>query len=117
MSRAVLEGVAYAIRQRVELLGTSGNVITQLISCGGASRSALWTQIKADVLGLPTSVVTPMDTTAWGAALIVSKTLNIPVTSTALMNRNFQPVQVQTNQYQPFYRRFCRFEEFFAERN
>lgn len=49
--RAVLEGVAYAIRVGVESLGTSSPAGFSF--GGGARRSALWTSIIADVLGAP----------------------------------------------------------------
>src|SRR5215475_11777746 len=51
--QAVLEGVAFAARDNLAALATSGPGITEVDLVGGGSRSALWAQIMADVLGIP----------------------------------------------------------------
>ena len=51
--RAVLEGTAFALRHNVEVARAAGVRIDELRSVGGGTRSALWNQIKADVLGIP----------------------------------------------------------------
>ncbi|MGJ4951569.1 xylulokinase [Bradyrhizobium sp. HKCCYLS20291] len=50
--QAVLEGVAFAARDMLRALGRSPHEITELDLVGGGSRSALWAQIMADVLGV-----------------------------------------------------------------
>jgi xylulokinase len=51
--RAILEGTAFALRHNVEVAQKAGVPITEVRSVGGGTRSALWNQIKADVLGVP----------------------------------------------------------------
>jgi len=51
--QAVLEGVAFAARDNFAALAGSGPVITEVDLVGGGSRSSLWAQIMADVLGIP----------------------------------------------------------------
>jgi xylulokinase len=51
--QAVLEGVAYAARDNLDALGSSSSEIMEVDLVGGGSRSALWAQIIADVLGIP----------------------------------------------------------------
>lgn len=51
--RAILEGTAFALRHNVEVARSAGVQISEIRSVGGGTRSALWNQIKADVLGLP----------------------------------------------------------------
>ena len=51
--QAVLEGVAFAARDNLAALGGSSPAIAELDLVGGGSRSALWAQIIADVLGIP----------------------------------------------------------------
>jgi xylulokinase len=51
--QAVLEGVAFAARDNLAALATSGPGITEVDLVGGGSRSPLWAQIMADVLGIP----------------------------------------------------------------
>jgi xylulokinase len=111
IARAILEGVGYALRQRVELLEASGCPVTRVVSCGGAARSALWAQIKADILGIPVSQVAPPDTTAWGAALIVARALKIAAESVELSYSYFFPERNRAEIYAAGYRRFCRLEE------
>jgi xylulokinase len=51
--RAILEGTAYALRHNVEVAQKAGVPISEVRSVGGGTRSSLWNQIKADVLGVP----------------------------------------------------------------
>jgi xylulokinase len=51
--QAVLEGVAFAARDNLAALGGSNAAIAEIDLVGGGSRSALWAQIIADVLGIP----------------------------------------------------------------
>ena len=51
--RATLEAVAYGLLHIIEITEEAGVRIDQLRSTGGGSKSDLWLQIKADVLGKP----------------------------------------------------------------
>ncbi|MEH2519381.1 xylulokinase [Bradyrhizobium sp. AZCC 1610] len=51
--QAVLEGVAFAARDNLAALGSASSAIMEVDLVGGGSRSALWAQICADVLGIP----------------------------------------------------------------
>ena len=53
MVQAVLEGVAFAARDNLAALAGSGPPIAAVDLVGGGSRSPLWAQICADVLGVP----------------------------------------------------------------
>ena len=53
MTRAVLEGVAYALKDSLELERRLGVAPGQAVIVGGGARSALWRQIIADVLETP----------------------------------------------------------------
>ena len=64
--QAVLEGVAYAVRDNLAALGGTGSAMDEIDLVGGGSRSALWAQIIADVLGIPVHRVEEGD---FGAAL------------------------------------------------
>ncbi|MBV9456563.1 MAG: xylulokinase [Bradyrhizobium sp.] len=52
MVQAVLEGVAFAARDNLAALGQASSAITEVDLVGGGSRSVLWAQICADVLGI-----------------------------------------------------------------
>jgi xylulokinase len=68
--RAVLEGVAYGLRDSLDLVaGLGGRPATGRVSGGGA-RSELWLQIVASVLELPLERVAVEEGAAYGAALL-----------------------------------------------
>jgi len=53
MTQAVLEGVAYSFRDCLDALARSGTVVREADVIGGGSRSRVWIQILAAVLGIP----------------------------------------------------------------
>jgi xylulokinase len=53
MTRAVLEGVGYALRDARDSLAAAGTVLAEADLIGGGARSALWAQRLADILDLP----------------------------------------------------------------
>ena len=70
MTRAVLEGVAYAFRDCLDTLRAAGPVPEHFLIGGGGSQSALWRQIIADVLGVGLQTVLGSEHTALGAAML-----------------------------------------------
>jgi xylulokinase len=69
--RAILEGTAFALRHNVEVARAAGVRIDELRSVGGGTRSALWNQIKADVLGMPVLLPKTSVGAAFGDAVLV----------------------------------------------
>ena len=51
--RALLEGLAFEMRLNLNLLQAAGCPIRELLAIGGGAQSAIWNQLKADVLDLP----------------------------------------------------------------
>ncbi len=73
LTRAVLEGVAFGIKDSFTLIQGAGlGAITQVRISGGGARSALWRQIMADVLGVPLVTVNTTEGAAFGAALLAA---------------------------------------------
>ncbi len=68
--RAVLEGVAYSLRDSLELFRELGIPIREVRAGGGGARSLVWRQILADVFGVELTTVNVTDSTAFGAALL-----------------------------------------------
>jgi xylulokinase len=68
--RAVLEGVAYGLRDSLELLRALGVQPQSARVSGGGARSRLWLQIVASVLGLPLERTAVEEGAAYGAALL-----------------------------------------------
>jgi xylulokinase len=72
MTRAILEGSAFALRDILEAMKASGLGVRRLTIVGGGAMGALWRQIKADVTGLPVRVPESVETTATGAAILAA---------------------------------------------
>ncbi len=71
VTRAVLEGVAFALRDNLTLLRQAGvPAPTQLRISGGGVQSLLWRQILADVLEVPLLAPQTTEGAAFGAALL-----------------------------------------------
>lgn len=71
MTRAVLEGVAYGLKDSFELIRNSGlGKINQVRASGGGTKSRLWRQILASVLETELVTVNTTEGAAYGAALL-----------------------------------------------
>jgi xylulokinase len=68
--RAVLEGVAYGLRDCLEVLRALGCSVTVGRVSGGGARSDLWLRIVASVLGVPLERTAAEEGAAYGAALL-----------------------------------------------
>jgi xylulokinase len=68
--RSVLEGVAYGLRDSLELLRALGVEPRAGRASGGGARSRLWLEITASVLGLPLELTAVEEGSAYGAALL-----------------------------------------------
>jgi xylulokinase len=68
--RAVLEGVAYGLRDSLELLRAVGIDVQSGRVSGGGARSRLWLEIVASVLDLPLELTAAEEGAAYGAALL-----------------------------------------------
>jgi xylulokinase len=71
--RAVLEGVAYAFRQMMEIISNINTPITEIIAINGGARSPLWRQIFADVLEVPIRWRPTSGGTSLGAAFLAAQ--------------------------------------------
>ena len=73
VTRAVLEGVAFGLRDGLDLMVGAGlPAPTQIRASGGGVRSSLWRQILADVLEAEIATVPTAEGAAFGAALLAA---------------------------------------------
>lgn len=70
--RATLEAVAFGFRHHVDVLEEIGHAPRRFIASDGGTRSALWMQIMADVLGQPLHLLGQSHGSAVGAALVAA---------------------------------------------
>ncbi len=70
--RAVYEGIAYGIRQILELLDSQANPVQRIVAVGGGTQGGLWTQIVSDVTGRPQEIPAETIGAAYGDALLAA---------------------------------------------
>lgn len=72
MVRAVMEGVAYSLRDCLEVLRETGVSVETMRACGGGGNSPLWRQMLADIFGCPVCTCVSTEGAALGAALLAA---------------------------------------------
>jgi len=73
MTRSVLEGVAFGLRDIFELMKSAGlSGINQVRLTGGGAKSEVWRQILADILGAELVTVNSEEGAAYGAAILAA---------------------------------------------
>lgn len=77
--RAVLEAVAFQLRDFLKMLEELGCYAQKVTSLGGGAGSALWMQIKADVCNRPFRTLSTVQATSAGAAMLAARALSWPV--------------------------------------
>ncbi len=73
LARAVLEGVAFALRHIADTLAADGARIAELRLGGGQARLPLWARIKADVLRVPVVVPRVVEMSLLGEAMLAAR--------------------------------------------
>jgi xylulokinase len=112
MFRAVLEGTAFALAHNVEIGKQSGIKIDEIRSIGGGSKSELWNQIKADVLGLPIAILKDSSGAAVGDAYLAGlgsgsfSDIRDVINSTVSIENRYLPNKANHDYYQERYARF-----------
>jgi xylulokinase len=72
LTRAVLEGITFGLRDSLELMKESGIAIHELRVNGGGAKSPFWRQMIADIFGVPVVTVNSTDGPAYGAAVMAA---------------------------------------------
>lgn len=127
MYRAILEGLAYALREGKERIEKRGGVpITELRIAGGGSQSDAAMQLSADIFGLPAARAHVYETSGLGAAIAVAAGLGLHADfATAIRamtrpGRVFQPNPEASRIYEQLYQRvylkmYRRLQPMYAE--
>ena len=110
--RAVLEGVAFGLRDCLELLRSLGVTAEVARVSGGGARSDLWLRILASVLGVPLERTAAEEGAAFGAALLggvagsVFADVHEAVSATVRVTHRIEPVPEWAEDYVAAYDRF-----------
>jgi sugar (pentulose or hexulose) kinase len=110
--RAILEGLAYALREGKERIEKRSAVpITELRVSGGGSQSDAAMQLTADIFGLPTSRAHIYETSGLGAAIDASVGLglhpdfNSAIKAMTRIGKTFEPIAQHHSTYDALYHR------------
>lgn len=111
MTRAVLEGVAYALRDNLEALRAAGGAPARFMAVGGGARSGYWLQMLAHVLGQPIARPAGGESgAAFGATRLgrLAATGEDPLTlcQKPAIADTFDPMPAAVTAYEGGYRRF-----------
>jgi xylulokinase len=123
LTRAVLEGVAFAQRESVAVLAELGVQVQEIVTAGGGSRSALWRAIQAGVHQVPV-IYYPVegqvrDSSAVGAAIIAGTAAGM-FTSLAAGAGQLRPARPERTEPDPaeaaaYQAAFARFRDVAAQ--
>lgn len=110
MTRAVMEGVVFNLRQCVEVCAKLGFTANTYLASGGAARSDIWTQIMADVFNKPVKRVIGEEQACLGAALTAGVGIgywnSIPEAADAVVryqDRVVEPIPQNVPVYDEYY--------------
>lgn len=112
ITQAVLEGVAFAIRDSFEVAKSIGVTIPRSNLCGGGAKSALWGTILANVLGIPLDILVTEQGPGYGGALLAMvccgrfATVREATDALVHVSRTIQPNPALTARYEERYRKF-----------
>ena len=110
--RAVLEGVAFGLRDSLELLRGLGVEASHARVSGGGSRGDVWLRIVASVLGIPLETTAAEEGSAYGAALLggvaggMFGDVHEAAARCVRVERRIEPDAAEAAQYEPLYRRY-----------
>ena len=111
-ARAIMESIAYLLREDLEYLG--GDKINEIRVTGGGASSPLWVQIKSDVTGKTLKTVTESETACLGSAIFaavgtgVFSSVEEAAKKLVLVKKEFAPSGVD---YEQGYARFCALDK------
>jgi xylulokinase len=103
--RSILEGAAFALRHNMEVALRAGAEVRELRTVGGCSRSDLWNQIKADVLGRPVLLPRTSVGSPYGAAVLAGMGAGIypdirkSLLEMVRLGKRFDPIQANHERY------------------
>ncbi len=115
MTLAMLEGVAFALRDCLEAAKKNGAKIPRTKLCGGGAKSKLWRQIIANVMNMPVDIPQTEQGPSYGAAMLAMvgcgeyKTVQEAASAIVRVKETVLPVPETSAAYEQKYRHFIKF--------
>jgi len=117
MTRAIMEGVTYSLRDCLEIIEQQRVAVKQIRASGGGARSAFWRQMQADVLGKNVVSMAADEGSGYGVALLAAvgagefKDVAEACDATVKTKKEIKPMAVNRHLYDkafPLYQRLYR---------
>ncbi len=109
MTRAVMEGVTFALRDSLEIIESLGVPVREIRVSGGGSKNRLWRQMQADVFARQVSTLRVEQGPAFGVALLAAvgdgayKSIESACRATIDVAEKTKPVRGDVNRYQDLF--------------
>jgi xylulokinase len=110
MTRSILEGVCFGLRDSLEILKSMGVEVREVRVSGGGSKSVLWKQILANVFNLKVCSINSKEGPAYGAAILAAVGCglyaNVDEACSALINITeiTEPIEKDVEKYNEIYK-------------
>jgi xylulokinase len=121
MGRAVVLSIGFAVRESIDILRHAGCEVRALNACGGQAKNGLWTQMKADITGVPIRVPAVADAELTGdvcagmVGLGEASSLEEAAAAVVHMTHTFEPDPARNRafgeQYDRYRERYTRFRQ------
>jgi len=112
--RAIMEGVAFSLRECLNVFQDLKLPINKVILSGGGSQNPVWRQILADVLNLPMKTINISDHSPFGAAILAKFAQNGVAKLPAFYKKIIHPIDYlypnenSVKKYKILFDRYCR---------
>jgi xylulokinase len=109
MTRSILEGVCFGLRDSLEILKSLGVEVKEVRVSGGGSKSRLWRQILADIFNSDVNVINSKEGPAYGAAILASvgcglySSVDEACKSLIKITDKVEPIKENVEKYNKFY--------------
>lgn len=117
---SVMEGIAYNIRESMEVLEEAGYAVTGVHLGGGGSRNPVWSAMIGDVLGHSIALLNNRDASAAGAAMLAGVGIGMFETEESASRKLVQtaePIPHSVLRHQAYHRLYSRYRKAYKALN
>ncbi|MFV9568889.1 xylulokinase [Thermoanaerobacter mathranii] len=110
MTRAILEGVAFGLRDSLEIIKELNIPVNEVRVSGGGAKSVLWRQVLADIFGVRVDMVNATEGPAFGAAIMAAvgygifKDVEEATSELIKVNDSVYPIEENKDKYNEVYK-------------
>lgn len=114
-TRAVIEGICFALNDVLQSLESSGQAVAELNVSGGFVSSAIWLQIMADITGKRLILLSGQDASAMGAAYLAVKAIGLSASYPAPDRTDVNTIEPDLLRHERYKTRFRIYRKVYAD--